>query len=143
MRASRSLIALFLGVTSTCFAQAPTWTQSCSPARPPARYAHTMAYDSAHGQVVLFGGAAIGGTPQYGDTWVWDGTTWAQRFPSTNPSARSSMAMAYDAAHGQVVMFGGVASGAFVSETWVWDGNNWTQKFPATNPPPRINAGFL
>lgn len=26
MRTSRLLIALFLGVTSTCFAQAPTWT---------------------------------------------------------------------------------------------------------------------
>jgi len=105
MRTSRFLIALFLGinVTSICFAQAPTWTRICSPGSPPARYAHAMAYDSAHSQVVLFGGVAIGGATQYGDTWVWDGTTWAQRFPSTSPSARSSMAMAYDAAHGQVV----------------------------------------
>jgi hypothetical protein len=142
MRAARSWIALFLGVTSTCLAQTPTWTQKCPPASPPARAGNAMAYDSAHAQVVLFGGTAIGGTT-LGDTWIWDGTTWTEKFPATNPSARSGMAMAYDAAHGQVVMFGGVASSAYLSETWVWDGSDWTQEFPATNPSPRQNAGFL
>jgi RHS repeat-associated protein len=45
--------------------------------------------------------------------------------------------MAYDAARGQMVMFGGAdpnINTAF-NDTWAWDGINWTQKFPATSPP--------
>jgi hypothetical protein len=41
------------------------------------------------------------------DTWVWDGTNWVQKFPGHCPSARYHHAMAYDAARGQVVLFGG------------------------------------
>ena len=33
-----------------------------------------MAYDAAHGQVVLFGGF---NTRALGDTWTWDGAAWA------------------------------------------------------------------
>jgi uncharacterized protein (TIGR03437 family) len=89
-----------------------------------------MAYDSAHGQVVMFGGL---GLTTLNDTWVWDGTNWTQKFPQTVPPARQYHAMAYDSAHGQVVMFGGVAA----SDTWVWDGTNWAQKSPKNSPPAR------
>ena len=30
--------------------------------------------------------------------------------------------MAYDAAHGQVVMFGGFTGGTVLNDTWIWDG---------------------
>jgi hypothetical protein len=45
--------------------------------------------------------------------------------------------MAYDAARGQVVLFGGSCSSGGLNDTWVWDGANWVQKFPATSPPAR------
>ena len=46
--------------------------------------------------------------------------------------------MAYDSAHGQVVLFGGQdANLNALNDTWVWDGTNWTQKFPQTIPPAR------
>ena len=38
--------------------------------------------------------------------------------------------MAYDAATGQVVVFGGDRGdyvGALSNETWTWDGSNWTR----------------
>jgi hypothetical protein len=42
--------------------------------------------------------------------------------------------MAYDAARGQVVLFGGYDGSGYLNDTWVWDGTNWVQKFPATVP---------
>jgi hypothetical protein len=69
------------------------------------------------------------------DTWVWDGTNWVQKFPANSPPGAIGHAMAYDAARGQVVLFGGW-DGSGLNDTWVWDGSNWVQKFPA-NPPGR------
>ncbi|MCG2681743.1 MAG: S8 family serine peptidase, partial [Kiritimatiellae bacterium] len=64
------------------------------------------------------------------------GSNWTQKSPATSPPARYSTAMAYDAARGQVVLFGGNTTG-IMNDTWVWNGSNWTQKSPATNPPAR------
>ncbi|MCK4340256.1 MAG: hypothetical protein KAY37_00855 [Phycisphaerae bacterium] len=68
-----------------------------------------MAYDSARGVVVLFGGGL-------GDTWEWDGDQWAYQSVS-GPSPRCSHAMAYDSARGVTVLFGGTA-GTTYSDTW-------------------------
>ena len=96
--------AAFLSIAIPGFAQEPTWIQ-VSPTRSPSpRFAPAMAYDSAHGQVVLFGGF---GSDFLGDTWIWDGINWTQKFPAGNaPPPRAVHAMAYDAARGQVVLFG-------------------------------------
>ncbi len=46
--------------------------------------------------------------------------------------------MAYDAARGQVVLFGGInPNSGVLNDTWVWDGSNWTQKSTQTSPPAR------
>jgi uncharacterized protein (TIGR03437 family) len=123
------------------------WTQQNPKTSPPARVAFGMAYDSAHGEVVLFGGADSGGN-LLNDTWVWDGANWTQQNPQTSPPARSSFGMAYDAASGQTVLFGGFggfASGGtggakYLADTWVWDGGNWTEETPQASPQP--GSGF-
>ncbi|MGB9236032.1 MAG: kelch repeat-containing protein [Terriglobales bacterium] len=114
------------------------WTQAGPAASPPARCCFAMAYDAAHGNVVLFGGynPFVGG-PDLNDTWVWDGANWTQASPAVSPPARCCLAMAYDAAHGNVVLFGGSATGSPVNDTWVWDGANWAQLSPGTSPPAR------
>jgi photosystem II stability/assembly factor-like uncharacterized protein len=46
--------------------------------------------------------------------------------------------MAYDAATGTVVMFGGNCTGSggpYCNDTWTWNGTTWTQQAPATSPP--------
>src|SRR5437899_2147700 len=98
-----------------------------------------MAYDAAHGQVVLFGGVIPGFPPTFlGDTWTWDGTHWTQRTPAHHPFPRESMGIAYDAARGQVVLFGGGSSnGQFLGDTWTWDGSDWTKRTPAHHPSAR------
>lgn len=95
-----------------------------------------MTYDAARQQVVLFGGSVGTPTP-LGDTWIWDGAAWTQKFPVHSPGLRSQFRMPYDAARAQVVLFGGWNGSSLVNETWVWDGVDWTQKFPVSSPSPR------
>jgi uncharacterized protein (TIGR03437 family) len=95
-----------------------------------------MAYDSTHGQVVLFGGTNTNGILQ--DTWVWNGTNWIGETPSSSPPARDYHALAFDSAHGQVVLFGGMDINLNnLADTWIWDGSNWTQQSPPTSPSAR------
>ncbi len=49
--------------------------------------------------------------------------------------------MAYDAATGTVVLFGGGGRRP-VGDTWTWDGTTWTQQHPATSPPVRCGTSM-
>jgi galactose oxidase-like protein len=135
-----------LAVTLICAAatlrqlEAQTWTQLSPAISPPARESQAMAYDTAHGQTVLFGGDGASGT--LNDTWVWDGANWSQKFPGTSPSPRTTHAMAYDSLHHQVVLFGGFNAGAAVGETWLWDGTNWTLQHPTLSPSARFRSAM-
>ena len=51
---------------------------------------------------------------------------WAQRLVSS-PSPRLDPDMAYDAARGVTVLFGGF-NNLFYGDTWVWNGVAWTQR---------------
>jgi hypothetical protein len=119
---------------------APAWTQQSPTNSPPNRYIDAMTYDSAHGQVVLFGG--FGGS-YLNDTWLWTGNNWTQANPATVPPARAAFAMAYDPVHGQVVMFGGLTGTGRIGDTWLWNGTNWTQASPANSPPARGNEAMV
>ena len=110
----------------------PGCTTSC-PASPPARDSASMAYDAATGKVVVFGGASGGST--LNDTWSWGGGAWTQLVSPgctsacpISPSARFGQSMAYDAATGTIVLFGGGAScGGLCNDTWSFNGSAWTQ----------------
>jgi len=41
--------------------------------------------------------------------------TWQQQFPVNSPSARYAQSMAFDVAHGELVLFGGVGGGVAAS----------------------------
>ena len=120
---------------TTC--AAGTWTQRFPAPSPPGRWLNAMTYDQVHSQAVIFGGigSGQGASSELNDTWVWNGNTWAQKFPSSSPSPRYGAAMAYDAARGQVLLFGGTSFyWPFNGNTWVWDGTNWIQKLPLHSP---------
>jgi hypothetical protein len=123
------------------------WVQlfpASSPVPTPGAFAQntSMAYDQARQQIVFFGGP-YNGSGAGNQTWVWDGSTWTQKFPATLPPGRYSPGLAYDAIHQQVVMFGGATATATLTDTWVWDGTNWTQKAVGLpGPVGRINHGM-
>jgi hypothetical protein len=110
-----------------------------------------LAYDGAHGRVVLFGGAICQGAFCFpvNDTWTFDGTSWQQQHPATSPSARYLGNMTYDAKSGKVVLFGGLAcidaacdATVAAGDTWTWDGSNWTQQSSTLSPPPRYSSAM-
>ncbi len=77
-------------------------------------------------------------TPAHAQTLL---PNWNQLSPATSPPARWDGAQAYDAAHRQVVMFGGLGAGT-LNDTWLWNGTNWTQASPATIPDGRANQAM-
>jgi sugar lactone lactonase YvrE len=67
---------------------------------------------------------------------------WYQLSPANSPSARDTLGLTFDAAHRQMVMFGGF-SGSYLNDTWLWNGTNWTQANPANSPSPRSNVEMV
>jgi hypothetical protein len=80
-----------------------------------------MAYDSQRHKTVLFGGLVLVWNQLQGDTWEWNGASWAQ-VASGGPWQRYAAAMAYDNVRGRSVMFGGAFGGA-LADTWEWTGS--------------------
>ncbi len=113
---------------------------------PSRRSGHSMAFDSARNQTVLFGGVTEDNEAS-NETWIWDGSNWSKRSPSSSPPPRSGQKMVYDSARGVIVLFGGntgrfiggsVTLGAtFFNDTWTWDGATWTKRNPQTSPSAR------
>jgi hypothetical protein len=84
-----------------------------------------MAYDSARGVTVLYGGF----DGAYSDeTWEWDGETWAPREVEGGPGPRIGHAMAYNVDRAAMVLFGGNHGSQRFDDTWEWDGASWTER---------------
>lgn len=101
---------------------------------PATRDWYGAAYDTGRGRYVLFGGRSSASGGNLGDTWEFDGATWAQITPPVSPSIRRWGAMAYDVVAGVTILFGGENLGTYNNETWSWDGATWTQLSPAVSP---------
>jgi hypothetical protein len=103
---------------------------------PPARCCFALAGDKATGQVVLFGGTNDPNSIdcRLQDTWTWEGGSWRRQRPETSPAPRCASS-AYDAARGEVVLWGGSDGYTDYGDTWTWDGADWVERHPATSPP--------
>jgi hypothetical protein len=106
-----------------------TWKQAATFTGGPALPGDTFVGDAAtHSDVLLTGD---------GQTWVWSGV-WKQVHPGATPPRRYGAAAAYDAATGQVVLFGGFASSSHASglydQTWTWDDSTWTMRGGSSGP---------
>ena len=64
----------------------------------------------------------------------------ARRSASTVGAGAS---MAYDAATGQLLMFGGlISAGGLSNQTWQWTGKGWSLLRPTVSPPPRMHGSM-
>jgi len=118
-----------------------TWTQANPATSPIARIDGSMAFDPVTDNLVLFGGYQNAPNGDLEDTWTWDGSNWTQVLPKTNnPAPRFSASMAFDAATGDFVLFGGTSQSALFGDTWSWDGTDWMPLSPTTSPSPRYEA---
>lgn len=121
-----------------------TW-QQLHPAVMPEVLGASIAYDEERHQIVLFGGAVPSGRfiTYMNTTWTWNGTTWQQQHPATSPSPRTGAAMAYDAVHQQIVLFGGATLNGYSSETWTWNGTIWQLHHVTGTPPVDQNVSLV
>jgi Galactose oxidase, central domain len=118
----------------------PRPTPQAPPHQPdPARQAgidndlHTGPFSAAEFAVRNLWQGPVGTATNYG---------WTRRSPATVPPPRQAASMAYDAAVGKVVLFGGLGLSNLLNDTWLWDGRTWIQQKPAVSPPARASAGM-
>ena len=154
---ARGNVVLFGGLTSISTRADDTWVwdgtnwTNVTPANPAnsptgGRASASMVFDPVTNNVTLFGGLNSGGMVQ-DDTWVWNGSAWTNVTPASSANSptggREGASMAYDAAAGNVVLFGGSDEyGNDQNDTWTWNGLNWTQQSPA-NPPAARDGGAM
>jgi len=100
-----------------------------------------MAYDVDRNRVVIFGGVDSTGGIAVNDTWEWNGLGW-NRIDSTGPASRTNLAMSYDEARKNTVLFGGwTTPNNYFGDTWIWDGTAWVEKL-VSGPSPRANVAM-
>lgn len=145
---SRNRLVVFSGSTESMGQLVDTWEfdgarwHDRTPAgtSPPSREFGAMAFDSARGRTVLFGGVDVN-AGFLSDTWEWNGTSWAPFTPTGPwPPARKNHALAFDAARGRTVLFGGQTQSAYFDDVWEWNGMSWTQVVPV-GPKPTARFG--
>jgi len=100
-----------------------------------------IAYDSAQGSAVMFGGdCTVLLLPcQLNDTWTWNSTAkvWTQAQANNGsqstiqPAPRTGAMMVFDSSLNQVVLFGGLdlAGNVYLNDTWKYNftSSKWTQ----------------
>lgn len=128
------------------------WTQLTVKTSPPPRTGAAMGYNPSTAQFILFGGTQAqgdNGNCPYGDTWSWNGVTWAKVSLKVLPPGRGDASFTYDGAQKQMVLFGGnggiAANGCAapgpLNDTWTFT-SSWTAHHLTTSPPARQQAGF-
>src|SRR5260370_3308181 len=105
LASAAAVLALLLPAHVQAATSAVNWEPESPLQSPPARTFAASVYDSKQNRVVLFGG--WNGIGPLGDTWQFDGTTWANLAPAVAPPATSNAAMAYDTVRGLSVLYGG------------------------------------
>ncbi len=101
------------------------WEAVLPDAVPPARFGHGMAWDPLRAEVVVHGGTDDAGNA-LNDTWVWDGTLYKERLPTTVPPAEGHVALAWFKSLGALARVGQVGEAIDPLDVWIWDGADWS-----------------
>ncbi len=62
---------------------------------------------------------------------------WVKLSPKHHPSARVNVAMAYDPAGKNIMLFGGYDGASYQNDTWIFNGTDWVHINTPTAPSPR------
>jgi hypothetical protein len=108
------------------------WTSVDAETKPALKREAALAYDSVRKVTVLFGGYDFVLGDVVNVTWEFDGTEWECMTPPNSPIARKNHAMAFDAEHGLMIMFGGDVEDYY---TWAYDGGDWRVIADENNSP--------
>ncbi len=118
------------------------WQRLDFPVLPLPRVGSSFILNPINKIALLFGG--INSTAgELNDLWMTDGHGWVQFQTPHSPESRADASMAYDEAHREAVLFGGIGGGELLGDTWVFDGVDWIQQQPAVSPSPRTAASMV
>ncbi len=119
-------------------------------ALPPPMFWSALAFDQATDRLLLFGLAQVSatGNTYLPETWSWNGVSWTQLAPATEPPMLENASLTYDPATRGLLLFGGnpynpASDGpvaAPLGQTWSWNGGDWHRVDPHHSPPARIGA---
>jgi len=117
-----------------------TWIPTNSTFR--GRYGESLVYDAADRYLMMFGGDAYGAAGYAPQTWRFHAGVWSQVFPKASPGGRDGASIAYDAADGYVLLFGGYSGGHWLDDTWSYTNGTWTNLTStlASSPSGRASA---
>lgn len=122
------------------------------PAQPAPHHQSTLnwgalAADPINQEIVLFGGCGV--TTENGSpgTWVYSTVQnqWRKVVQKTEPSSRALSPLAFDAATGKIVLFGGDLLDGVAGDTWAYDCKlrSWSEQKPPLGPAPRFGHVLL
>ena len=103
-----------------------------------------LAYDSARGRLVLYGGYDFAGTR---DSFRHLGVGWSALATTRASGARSTVVILLNLqmtslSRKRVLLFGGLSADGPKNDTWSWDGDGW-DKMSDAGPSPRGEAGAV
>jgi len=127
---------------SLSVASCPSSWQDLAVGGPSARWVGAAAADVFRKQIVLFGGRSTPSGGLLGDTWIWNGNGWSQKFVP-GPTPRSDHAMASLASG--ALLFGGrdTPGSIYKNDTWYWNGTAWELLNPTHTPPARAGHSMV
>jgi outer membrane protein assembly factor BamB len=108
---------------------------------------HSVIYDVANEQFLLFGG--WNGRRFFNDVWAFDFTPGAERWVQVQPEGvrprpRAWHTAVYDAANSRMVLFGGRGFGGDLDDVWTLDltpgSERWDRLTPSGSPPSALSA---
>ena len=118
-----SLCCLVFCLPMSALTAQSAWTQVTTSPSPSRGLWPGMAFATVTGKCYLYGGAGAGVTSS--ETWEYDGTSWTQLFPPTNPGERHTFGICYDENRSVIVELSSLPA-------WLWF---------MTRPPRRSSRG--
>jgi hypothetical protein len=123
--------------------RAGNWKPISPSTSPSPREEAGLAYDTADGYTLLFGGvnSDASGPPGLSDTWSFSGGSWTQLHPPVSPPGPEPDAFSYDASGGVVVYTTAWNySGPIQEIVWTFHAGLWT-RMTSSAPVERVAAG--
>lgn len=109
-----------------------------NPSIPPARYLHSMAYDSKRDVIIIYGGIPLTWDEEpyedFSDTWEYDGHCWHHIMTTQSPGPLRLHTMAYDSAQDKTILFNPLGNEIVGKQTWLFNGTDW-EKIEMETPP--------
>ncbi|MCI4320944.1 MAG: kelch motif-containing protein [Thermoplasmata archaeon] len=144
MRTAAAPAAVAHAAVARPYAADVGWTNMEAAGSVPGLFYPSLAYDALDGYLVLFGGCGgVSCSNPSNSTWVLQDGAWTQLHPAVSPAGRQEAQMAYDAADGYVLLFGGDGAAGGLHDTWSFANGIWTELTPGTNPGARVDANLV